>query len=307
MWKRKELKAKARKVIKKNYWSVILVCAILAIVTGEFGMSSVGMDRNDESFDYGILSILDTSDYEQTEKNDLSIPKDIENIDIKSEIKDIIVSDVNSALKSQKYIYKIVDAVQSFNSNSTVVGVVLCVAAVIAFLFIVFVADPLIVGGRRFFIKIRKNSKTKINILISIFKPGEWMNIAKTMLLRNIYTALWYLTIIGGVIKTYEYRMIPYILAENPTINTNEAFKLSKQMMKGNKWKTFILDLSFILWDIVSVLTFGLLSIFYVNPYIVATNTELYITLKEKAIEEKFDYYEDLITDNKKQEIAKAN
>ena len=114
------------------------------------------------------------------------------------------------------------------------------------------------------------------------------------MFLRNIYNALWYLTIIGGVIKTYEYRMIPYIIAEHPKIKRKEAFKLSKQMMKGNKWRTFVLDLSFFGWNLLSVLTFGLLSLLYVNPYNSATFAELYSYLREKAIENKCEYYEKL-------------
>ena len=103
------------------------------------------------------------------------------------------------------------------------------------------------------------------------------------MFLRNIYNALWYLTIIGGVIKTYEYRMIPFILAENPTIDSKEAFKISKQLMNNNKWKTFILDLSFLGWNILSVLTVGIVGILYLNPYSTATNTELYIKLRDNS------------------------
>jgi uncharacterized membrane protein len=114
------------------------------------------------------------------------------------------------------------------------------------------------------------------------------------MFLRNIYNALWYFTIIGGVIKTYEYRMIPYILAENPKIKRKEAFELSKQMMKGNKWNTFVLDMSFFGWNFLSVLTFGVLSILYVNPYSAATIAELYIILREQAIKEQYKYYEAL-------------
>ena len=56
-----------------------------------------------------------------------------------------------------------------------------------------------------------------------IFKKGSWINVAITMLLRNIYNFLWYFTIIGGIIKMYEYRMIPYILAENPKTNRKNA------------------------------------------------------------------------------------
>ena len=78
--------------------------------------------------------------------------------------------------------------------------------------------------------------------------------------------------------------MIPYILAENPKIQRKKAFKLSKKMMKGNKWKTFILDLSFLGWELLSIFTFGLLNIFYINPYKVATTVELYEVLKKQIL-----------------------
>ena len=88
--------------------------------------------------------------------------------------------------------------------------------------------------------------------------------------------------------------MIPYILAENPKIERKKAFKLSKEMMKGNKWKTFILDLSFLGWELLSIFTFGLLNIFYINPYKVATTVELYEVLKKQIISQKSEYYEEL-------------
>ena len=84
--------------------------------------------------------------------------------------------------------------------------------------------------------------------------------------------------------------MIPYILAENPKIQRKKAFKLSKEMMKGNKWKTFILDLSFLGWELLSIFTFGLLNIFYINPYKVATTVELYEVLKKQIISQKNCY-----------------
>ena len=88
--------------------------------------------------------------------------------------------------------------------------------------------------------------------------------------------------------------MIPYILAENPKIQRKKAFKLSKEMMKGNKWKTFILDLSFLGWELLSIFTFGLLNILYIKPYKVATTVELYEVLKKQIISQKSEYYEEL-------------
>ena len=78
--------------------------------------------------------------------------------------------------------------------------------------------------------------------------------------------------------------MIPYILAENPEIDYKEAFHLSKEMMTGEKWNTFVLDLSFILWGILSIFTCMIASVFYVAPYIQHTNAELYAILREKVL-----------------------
>ena len=267
MWKRKELKTEAKKVVHKNYWTAIVVCFLIAILTGEFGTSIVSIWKAEDS-------IIDT--FNETQ---IKVFKTIE-------------ANLSSAMKPQKYIFKIWDAIASFQIKQTVLGVGLCVGAIIAISFTIFIADPLIVGGKRYFLKARKEDNTKVTVIGEVFQKEHWINVAMIMLLRNLYNALWYLTIVGGVIKTYEYRMIPYLLAKNPKIKRKEAFYLSKQMMQGNKWNTFVLDLSFFGWNFLSVLTHGLLSILYVNPYNVATMTELYVILEKQAIDEKYKYYE---------------
>ena len=201
--------------------------------------------------------------------------------DIQIKVWEAIENTANSAVKSYKYIFKVWDSIASFNLNQIGLGIGLSLAAVIALVFTILIAEPLIVAGRRYFIKATEEENAKMNEMGEVFKKGCWINVTITMLLKNIYNVLWYLTIIGGFIKTYEYKMIPYILAENPKVNRKEAFKLSKEMMRGNKWKTFVLDLSFILWNMLSVLTFGLLNILYVNPYKSMTFAELYKELKK--------------------------
>ena len=281
MWKRKELKERAKKVVHKNYWTAIIVCFIIALLTGEFGTSIVGIWDAKDSVDPNYIQSLEVEEASDFEKN---MKETLDKTQIS--VLEAVEANLNSALKSQKYIFKIWDAISSFQINRTNLGIILCVAAIMAFAFTIFVADPLIVGGKRYFLKARSEENTKLGVVTEVFEKGHWLNVALTMFLRNIYNALWYLTIIGGIIKTYEYRMIPYILAENPKINRKEAFKLSKEMMKGNKWKTFVLDMSFFGWNFLSVLTFGLLSILYVNPYNAATIAELYVELKENVATE---------------------
>ncbi|MBO4897173.1 MAG: DUF975 family protein [Clostridia bacterium] len=111
---------------------------------------------------------------------------------------------------------------------------------------------------------------------------NKYSNIVFTVFLRDLFIFLWSLLfIIPGIVKAYSYRLVPYILSDNPGINGEEALKKSSEMMKGNKWKTFKLDLSFIWWFLLSVITLGIVYLFYVNPYFLATDAELYLKLKE--------------------------
>ena len=108
------------------------------------------------------------------------------------------------------------------------------------------------------------------------FKRG-WGSTVGTMLLMDLFLGLWFLLlIVPGIIKSYSYRLVPYLLAEHPDWKGTKAITVSRQWMKGNKWKAFVLDLSFIGWELLSALTCGILGIFYVNQYVQATDAELY-------------------------------
>jgi uncharacterized membrane protein len=91
------------------------------------------------------------------------------------------------------------------------------------------------------------------------------------------------LFIIPGIVKSYAYMMMPYILADCPTVTAREALRLSRRMTKGHKGKLFVLTLSFIGWGILTVLTFGILYIVYVGPYMHTTFAGFYIELRDKA------------------------
>ena len=152
----------------------------------------------------------------------------------------------------------------------------------------VFVGNVLTVGGMRFFIE-NRTKKARMGTILHPFRSGHYGNVVLILFLRDLYTALWsLLLIIPGVIKSYEYLMVPYILAENPGMDRREAFLISRRMMDGEKWDTFVLDLSFLGWLLLSVCTCGILSIFFVNPYREATLTELYTYNKIKAYNEGY-------------------
>lgn len=252
MWSRKELKETAKQRVHMNYWKMVLVAFIFAVLCGS-GASSFSPA--------GVISrINDTNDSEQTETfnddghDDFGGHEDF----------DIVIED---------------GLLWFFLALVIIVLVVVLIALLVVLPLNIFVFQPLGVGIKRFFTKnLREPSQVKE--ICYMFDHG-YKNCVKTEFFRMLYTFLWTLLFfIPGVVKSYEYQMIPYILAENPDIKMEDAFALSKFMMNGNKWKAFVLDLSFIGWYILNGCTLGILGIFYLNPYIEQTNAALYQALK---------------------------
>lgn len=164
-------------------------------------------------------------------------------------------------------------------STLAITVVVLICAAVLKIL----VGNILIVGGSRFFVA-NQIELAKPSELAFGFKCGSFGNIVLVMFLRDLFIFLWsLLLIIPGIIKHYEYLMVPYILAENPQMSQKEVFEISKRMMMGQKMDAFILDCSFIGWRLLEGITFGIVGVFYVEPYYQATLAELYTVNKSIA------------------------
>ncbi len=156
------------------------------------------------------------------------------------------------------------------------------VGIVVAFGWSAFLAGPVIVGKNRYFME-HRGFDSKFERLFWAFRRGRYMNIVKIMFIKDITVFLWSLLfVIPGIIKAYEYSMIPYILAENPQISTERAFELSKQMTNGEKWHIFCLELSFIGWYLLGAFLCCIGGVF-VDPYFEATKAELYQVMREKA------------------------
>lgn len=138
------------------------------------------------------------------------------------------------------------------------------------------------VGSSRFFIE-NACGQTNIGKLFFAFSSGHFLKLVWALFLRSLFVTLWsFLFLVPGIIKYYEYRMVPYLLADCPQMDRKSAFRISKELMRGQKWNVFVLDLSFLGWDILSALTFGILQIFYVTPYKYATHAELFLELKQQ-------------------------
>ena len=158
---------------------------------------------------------------------------------------------------------------------------VIVVASVLGY----FVFNSFKCGGIRYFLKSRKNQPVQIHEVFENLKDKTNINIAKVTFSRDVSVFLWTLLfIVPGVIKSYEYWAIDYILAVRPDIDKDEAKRLSKTIMDGNKAELFVLGLSFLGWIFLSVFTMGLLNIFYLNPYMQATFVEFFSDIRLQAL-----------------------
>lgn len=152
------------------------------------------------------------------------------------------------------------------------------------------------VSGKHYFLKSAQDH-FDLNNLTYAFNRSRIVDIVKTMAYRGLLVFLWSLLfLIPGIVKSYAYQMVPYILADNPNIGYQRAVELSKNMTEGEKWNIFVLDLSFIGWNILGSLLFGIGRLF-VNPYVDSTQAELYLVLRENALERGLCTREELMMD----------
>lgn len=250
MWTRKELKDDAKGFLRVHYWKAFLIVLITNLAM--FGTGSVGQSQVQEESNLSFSVAI-----KQLSPVDISTP---------SAIYDFYSGFVKSPVPSITFVITALSGI--------VVG-------------ILWVAIGLIleVGQSRFFIY-GFMGKVDVKNVFSGFKNAESIPILKTQILKTLFIFLWsFLLVIPGIIKTYQYRYVPYILAEDPYTNSVDALKMSKAMTMGHKWDIFVLDFSFILWLLLNSVTFGIASLF-INPYIEATNAKLYNILSNNEYKE---------------------
>ena len=102
------------------------------------------------------------------------------------------------------------------------------------------------------------------------------------LLLMNIFIFLWsLLLLIPGIIKAFSYAMTPYILKEYPELSANQAIELSRKMMRGHKFDLFWLNLSFVGWFFLCLLTLGIGFVWFL-PYVQTANAAFYQEVKNE-------------------------
>ncbi|MGF0017112.1 DUF975 family protein [Sporofaciens sp. SGI.106] len=252
MWTRAMLKERAKVAFKRNYWSCVLVALILMIVTGgaaSTASSNAGRQMTEQA---GITSQGNPAE-----------------------------DFINSLTAASN------DMGISVEAFVLIFMAIFSVAVIIVELLRIFVFSPMEIGGCRFFVE-NANDTPGVGKILYAFKSGAYGKMVLTLFLRDLFIALWSLLfVIPGIIKAYEYRMVPYLLADCPEMSRQDAFRISKEMMTGQKWNAFVLDLSFIGWELLAGITCGIAGIFYVAPYVYATDAEMFLVLRENYFQSR--------------------
>ena len=293
----KEVRNKGKRIYKSNFWKVVAVCFITAIMTGG---STIYLIRNE--YNYSNSNIIHQSGILDNKSNSQIIRDFIKSIDktkdkvdtyLNKTTKGIIATFVNNIHSSNSFVFGVLNAVNELVfKNKVTSGIIIFIGVLIRFLYWFFGSNVIKVGKARFFLENRKYKKTKMKRLLFAYQDKKYKNIAKVMFKKCLYEFLWSFTIIGGIIKHYSYYFVPYIISENPDMKSDDVIRLSKNMTKDYRWKMFLLDLSFVPYYIFGICTFNIFNLLVTNPYKECSYTELYMNIRKNYITSKMLGYE---------------
>lgn len=141
------------------------------------------------------------------------------------------------------------------------------------------VAMPLEYSVEQAFLQFARGNKEELmeNMFSGFKNYGRALG---TPLLMGLYVFLWsLLLVIPGIIKAYSYAMTYYVALDHPELGTEKCIQESMRLMSGHKMKLFLLDLSFIGWGLLCILTFGI-GFLWLAPYISISHAHFYEELK---------------------------
>ena len=305
MLKRKEMKKRAKQVVKKHYWLLLILCLGMALFGTEFSstLNFVRTERtemdsktkeNKNAIQYNSRLALDDIlndaldghiDEAYRLANNLKLEEITQNSTVQKGIvlgrSRGVLADLVNNITSGYFLVVLLSAIESLGlSKNIIIALFIILSAIVLFLVWMFIKNVLQTILRRMFLECRLYDKVPFQRILFLAKVKKWCKVAVTLAMKVLFQTLWACTIIGGVIKRYSYYLVSYIVAENPDIGWKEAITISRKMMDGYKWECFKLEMSFLLWDIAGFLTLGISDLFYTNAYKIATYTEFYVQVR---------------------------
>lgn len=289
---RKGMKVAAKKAQRKHYWIIVAICLFasvfgVAYTSSTLSVSTPQTEDSTQSNDmYDVLQDLAVGNENDAREKVKQNQEQIVNNDTDATFgrrRGVIASLLNS-FASGSMVIAVADAINSVTHNGGVSIAVPVILSLAVYVFIwLFIQETYRIVMARMLLEGRSYNKLPASRFFYPIHTRKWPRMAWTMFVENVFLFLWSLTIVGFFIKQYSYRMVPYIVAENPNIEALDAIRLSRRMMKGHKWECFVADCSFLGWYLLNLITFGLSGIFYSNGYNAAFFAEYYVYVRSMA------------------------
>ena len=304
---RKELKKKAHVTLRSHYFLLVFLMLVMTLFGTESGFSIYWTSTQTEEEADGVGSVYSDDDvdvagtfrdvYEaiasgrleegisrsekQSEafRNEENVPKAL------GRTEGVLATVVNGFVSGRLFA-KVGQAARSITHSDVSVAVLFILGALLWYVLIfVFVKNIYSAVIRRIFLEARIYKNVAVTDTLFFASVHKWAHAAKVMLVKEIFQSLWYLTVIGGIIKNYSYFAVPYIVAENPSVGAKEAVTLSRRMMNGHKWELFKYELTMLGWVLLGSVTFGISELLYGAGYRMACYTEFYERVRALALE----------------------
>ena len=162
------------------------------------------------------------------------------------------------------------------NSPATVAVVV-----VVLMLYAVFLMMPLMVGCINAFNRLYYQSDRAVLSNMKDLALTDMLRSVAGMFMMSVVTSVYSAALlVPGVMASLSLFLTPYLLKDNPELSLTDTLRLSRNMMRGHKMQLFKLQLSFLGWGVLNVLTLGLGSLWLV-PYMLTTMAAFYQDVRE--------------------------
>lgn len=305
MTDRKEIRKRARQLVKKQYALLVVLCALSIFFGTEFTNVKVNSQIMYDAV-RGQVTVMDTVGSTVDRVMDAKILDDYINDYIESgnekaaeRLKALQESEsANSILGRRKGMFAaMMNNINSgklaatlgmalhsvIHSGRVTAALMIILSTLFMALIYIFIRHMYRAVLRRMILEGRTYRLVPLSHFFFLKAVKRWNRTAMTLLYATLCEWLWSLTIAGGFIKHYSYFAVPFIAAENPDVSPKEALQLSRRMMDGHKWDCFLLDLSFLGWRLLGFLSFGVTEVLWSVPYRMAAYTEYYVNLREMA------------------------
>lgn len=316
MFKRKDMKKRGKHSLKQHYLIFVAACLLAAFLGAEFQSSldfaslrvtprsGITVDVPSFSVEFGSASLLHTINWDnvlmQIAENDTQAGRELADRLHQDAVEKSkhgnpifgrtrgVLSKVVNQISSGSIVVTAVAAIASVTgSESAGVLILVLLGVLVFFLYWFLIRNVFPVVVRRIFLEGLSYDQVTPQRFVFLLRVKKWLRASWIMLAMSGFYFLWSLTVIGAVVKRYSYFLVPYIAAENPNMRARDAVTLSRRMMQGHKWECFVMELSFLGWSLLGLLTLGVFNIFFTAPYKTAAFTQYYAYLRRLAQEKQ--------------------